>query len=310
MGPGGNINPQLGFPHRGVNIKPPQPYRSIGWRSAGAMGAGTPGCLETGEVGGGNAPSSKQRGWNKTPNAKNREEGYQNKERCLASPGHPHATAGHPKKPGDGWGTHMGSDTSGSALLRDPRAPIPDPIAASTLPGWLCCTSSSRTVHNWCTRSPPGVCMATATCCPQPWAVLVPVQHLLVPVGPPVQLGRVRGTPATGLHLGLCCPTGARAQAGDGEDTAGRARSWRRTGPRGCRAASCLLSPQPPRSPLPHRHFVSQPLRVPAPPWGAGVRLSPPCSKPSSPASCLLPPPPLPTRVPPGWQDNNSEEDE
>uniref|UniRef100_A0A8B9T630 Glutamate dehydrogenase 1, mitochondrial n=1 Tax=Anas platyrhynchos TaxID=8839 RepID=A0A8B9T630_ANAPL len=39
----------------------------------------------------------------------------------------------------------MGSDTSGSALLRDPRAPIPDPIAASTLPGWLCCTSSSRT---------------------------------------------------------------------------------------------------------------------------------------------------------------------
>lgn len=102
-----NVNPEIGFLCLEVNINPPptQPYRSIGWCSVGtsAVGAGTPGCLETGEVGGRNAPSSKQRGWNKTPNAKNREEEYQNKERSLATPGHPYTTARHPAKPG--WHT-------------------------------------------------------------------------------------------------------------------------------------------------------------------------------------------------------------
>lgn len=48
------------------------------------MGAGTPGCLETREVG--NAPSSKQPGWNKTPKAKNREAGYGNKIKNIALP--------------------------------------------------------------------------------------------------------------------------------------------------------------------------------------------------------------------------------
>ena len=56
------------------------------------MGAGTPGCLETREVG--NAPSSKQPGWNKTPKDKNREAGYGNKIKSIALP-----------CPGAEWGT-------------------------------------------------------------------------------------------------------------------------------------------------------------------------------------------------------------
>lgn len=74
------------------------------------MGAGTPGCLETGEVG--NAPSSKQPGWNKTPKAKNREAGYGNKIKSIAFPPHPRAERGTPMlptgTPTGGWGGWCG----------------------------------------------------------------------------------------------------------------------------------------------------------------------------------------------------------
>lgn len=63
------------------------------------MGAGTPGCLETREVG--NASFSKQPAWNKTLKAKNREAGYGNELKILAPltlwgrARHPNVNNGH-----------------------------------------------------------------------------------------------------------------------------------------------------------------------------------------------------------------------
>lgn len=64
------------------------------------MGAGTPGCLETREVG--NAPSSKQPGWNKSRRLKI---GRQDMEiKSFASPLNPGAEWGTPMSPlGTPW---------------------------------------------------------------------------------------------------------------------------------------------------------------------------------------------------------------
>lgn len=263
------------------------------------MGAGTPGCLETGEVG--NAPASKQPGWNKTPKAKNRESGYGNKIKkpCLPPPpppspqgrrGHPHVTTGQP----DGW------------------------------LGWVV-VGVYRCTHQCCPPTSRCVSPLVVLCAgPSPAAVTGPS---CLPAG-----GRGGAWDInTGLHprVGSDLSTDAGGDKGHWEQDQVLAEEgtelsptpWpglcRRAG--GCGVASrwhllpsATLSSAGSHSPRPHWHLCTQ--RVPIPRAGQGEAGVTGSILPSLPAAFipgqLPPPPPLPARAPRGWQENNSEEDE
>lgn len=262
------------------------------------MGAGTPGCLETREVG--NASFSKQPAWNKTLKAKNREARNGNEIKILA----PLPLWGRARHP------NVTNGDSNRWLER---------LECGVYPCTHRCVPSSRCL-------PPHLVLRAG---PSPAA-------LTEPSCTPAAVGELTHCEAQVWGYILWCPlwdrthSSARFLSGP-RDTMEWDESWQRRGqtPRplagtlpqagGCGVTSCchLLPPaslSSASSVSPHRHLATS-VSPSHHSWlglGGGIMGS---ILPSPQAAFIpgwlpSPPPPLPARAPQGWQENNSEEDE
>lgn len=181
------------------------------------MGAGTPGCLETREVG--NASFSKQPAWNKTLKAKNREAGYGNEIKTLVPlplwgrARHPNVTNGHSNR----WSERLECD------------PCPH----------QCVPSSRCLAPHLVLRAGPSPAALAGPSCLQPWGNSLTVRHRCGVTSSGALYGirpRARHIP---FRVQRTLWTGA--SPGRGGDKRSQASSWDFTAGRGCGVTSAAI---------------------------------------------------------------------